>query len=1614
MDADSKKTGARLGRWIFGAVILGSLAAGAGYWFWGQKVWTDGVAIKVADSETRVREVIWTAPEALPAEINTDAQEYEPSISPDASVLYFVRGKPGSGAHIYSSHRQDGAWTKAEPVAGVNGPTDDLGPRLTADGRFLLFYSDRPGGFGGYDIWAAPRAKDGSWGTPFNLGPTINSEFNEFSPDPTPDGTHLIFATNRTAALREQKENWKATIRENHSGDYDLWIARIDPGSLGSVLSNREDASGGPAAGAAPTTVPTTVPTTQPDSALPLQFSQAHEIEGVNTTYTEGASCMSPAGDFLYFSSDRPGGFGRFDIYRARVENWKFGSVENLGPSVNTADNEADPALGLGGYRLYFSSDRPSSTGGYDIFVSESREVFAQRTGHPMPHLGASVWVMLVSLLILLPLLLGLRGWGEHRLSLLQKCLLISLLIHVLITFALSFVMVSQQMRQYVKKETGVDLALSLPKELKEVLAIRNPVSSDLPVRSGAPSELSPQNVPAPAQAEALAAPKPIDVATPRAQLPDQVKVEIAPPTIAPPAPAPAKVAMSPQTPESEKIDVHVALPRESKPLSAVEQQAVVTPPAVVDQVKVPVPDVLQAPLQLKEIANAPTAKPPITPEVTPPDLTHIALPAEATAVTAQPARDVAKPQADIRINPHAPVAQAQNAPVVNEPVASAPKLSAPDVASAAATTALPAPRAQVHEQSAVAAPAVSSLAIHPAVSAPSQPAPQMATTDAPQATVAPAGAPKQQIAEASPVARAASAELQQATAGPSEPIEKSALAGAGPASVATAAVPQSKPDQKSLAGGGAPAVSHASGHPSLTGGIDTPPDVVRDASLVSAPQIALAGASSKQQSEERSPTATVAAAAPTSASPLSQTGNLGATGPVKVAIDAAPARSDAQPTTQPAFAAARASDRVAGLLAGPASAEAAPAPNSDAVAAAPDVALLAPHASAAPAADRPLVADGSPAADPTTRPIAADAVATLTGDKTGKIGIPDSTAGVAPANHDATAGSTAVEAGPRHVIGAPATGVEVVAASLPDSSPDAVDPILPHAGAKRTETIAGAPAAENNAPAAGTPLAPSRFSGVPSVAAMPTSIGLPAAAAPSPGSSIASATVMPRSSITSNAPSGAAQANTSPVPAIQGIEGPQLASPNVAGPAKPTRVSSAPGTPAETVANADAIAGTPKRVQGPIKAHGPSDVVVDFKAASPDGAKRGKGKAGDDFGPVASGPAGKATGRPLLMSNEEAAPEVAIAPLPGSQGPGRLTAPDSPYSQRAVEQRKPLIEKLGGTNESEAAVARALAYLARFQEPDGRWTYVADDALPGRRPKAPHDMAYTALSLLAFLAQDNAPNKPGPYRDVVGRGVAFLISNQDTNGDLRGPADMRGAGSGRGNLYDQGIATLALAEAALITHDPHISDAAFAGARFIIACQNNETGGWRYTPQEPGDTSVFGWELMALHSTEMLGFEIPDLCRKRMLKYVEYATSGRHGMLASYLPAGSPTASMTAEMAFCRMILGQKLGETEIKEATDFLAQEPPDLSKPDLYYWYYASLSMVQMQNRSWKVWNAYTRDGLVRMQQKGGPSDGAWKVSMKRAERAGNIFTTAIGALTLEVYYRYAPLLEAPPAR
>ena len=199
--------------WMLGAMIVLVVAVVlAAWWLAGSKVWTDDQTIRVADAQATLREVLWTQPqrieEAFKVEdaINTDADEFEPVISPDGSELYFVRGFPthepdAPRSDIFVSVRRNNRWTRPVPLDAINSQWNDLGPRLSGDGEKLYFYSDRPGGEGGFDIWMATRTIDG-WGEPVNLGPNVNSEHNDFNPAPMPDGKRLFFATNRVAAAR--------------------------------------------------------------------------------------------------------------------------------------------------------------------------------------------------------------------------------------------------------------------------------------------------------------------------------------------------------------------------------------------------------------------------------------------------------------------------------------------------------------------------------------------------------------------------------------------------------------------------------------------------------------------------------------------------------------------------------------------------------------------------------------------------------------------------------------------------------------------------------------------------------------------------------------------------------------------------------------------------------------------------------------------------------------------------------------------------------------------------------------------------------------------------------------------------------------------------------------------------------------------------------------------------------------------------------------------------------------------------------------------------------------------------------------------------------------------
>lgn len=147
-----------------------------------------------------------------PGIASTDHSEVRLTLSPDGqTALWFSRNRPGGagGYDIWMSRRDGDSWGRAEPVS-FNSAGRDFDPAFSADGRYVYFSSDRPGGLGGDDIYRVTVTGNG-FGHPEPLGPIVNSPGKEWAPMLSPDGNTLLFSSDRAGG----------------QGKQDLYIARL-------------------------------------------------------------------------------------------------------------------------------------------------------------------------------------------------------------------------------------------------------------------------------------------------------------------------------------------------------------------------------------------------------------------------------------------------------------------------------------------------------------------------------------------------------------------------------------------------------------------------------------------------------------------------------------------------------------------------------------------------------------------------------------------------------------------------------------------------------------------------------------------------------------------------------------------------------------------------------------------------------------------------------------------------------------------------------------------------------------------------------------------------------------------------------------------------------------------------------------------------------------------------------------------------------------------------------------------------------------------------------------------------------------------------------------------
>tara|TARA_R110002012_G_scaffold252147_3_gene430817 strand:- start:25957 stop:28224 length:2268 start_codon:yes stop_codon:yes gene_type:complete len=199
----------------------------------------------------------WGEPNKI--EIRTDENVGTAGISPDGQQMLVFIGS-GNKGNLYIMRKEGNGWSQPSAIDGLNSRDLESTGSITPDGKKIYFASNRPGGYGGMDIWVAENTGNGKWGNIANLGPEVNTKYDEDAPFIHPDMKTLYFTSNGS----------------NSMGGRDIFKTNV----LGGKWTNPEN-MGYP----------------------------------INTPLNDNYFTLSADGSKGYFSSDREGGYGGQDIY---------------------------------------------------------------------------------------------------------------------------------------------------------------------------------------------------------------------------------------------------------------------------------------------------------------------------------------------------------------------------------------------------------------------------------------------------------------------------------------------------------------------------------------------------------------------------------------------------------------------------------------------------------------------------------------------------------------------------------------------------------------------------------------------------------------------------------------------------------------------------------------------------------------------------------------------------------------------------------------------------------------------------------------------------------------------------------------------------------------------------------------------------------------------------------------------------------------------------------------------------------------------------------------------------------------------------------------------------
>lgn len=268
-------------------------------------------------------------PQNLGANVNTEYDEYLPTITADEEMLIFTVLRPRDELTVSNAEKEEDFFVSYKDDKGEWQPRKSLGKPINThynegaqcispDGKYLFFTScNRENGYGSCDLYWAKRIGN-RWSNPRNMGEPVNTKHWESQPTISSDGKTIYFTSNRPGGV----------------GQTDIWMTEmVEEGVF-----------------------------TEPVNVGPP----------VNTEGKEMSPFIHPDGQTLYFSSDGHVGMGGMDLFYSRMQpNSEWGEPINLGYPINTGDDEVNLIVNAQGDKAFFSSNKDGGFGGMDLYWFE-------------------------------------------------------------------------------------------------------------------------------------------------------------------------------------------------------------------------------------------------------------------------------------------------------------------------------------------------------------------------------------------------------------------------------------------------------------------------------------------------------------------------------------------------------------------------------------------------------------------------------------------------------------------------------------------------------------------------------------------------------------------------------------------------------------------------------------------------------------------------------------------------------------------------------------------------------------------------------------------------------------------------------------------------------------------------------------------------------------------------------------------------------------------------------------------------------------------------------------------------------------------------------------------